>query len=249
MLIAPLMTAAALALNLASAPADAALAPQTTLPIVFTRSVDAGRAHIGDAIAAKTTQAVRLANGHVLPAGSQVLGHVTAGAAFRYDSTPYAKQPQAELAFTFDAVVDHGQQIPLKVVVRAMADPLTASAASESFSSDDTLATTTQVGGDQVQGSQEEVLSRDGDVVAYRRGSGVYAHLIAAQGNAPRGCDASNTEQSVSLFSASACGLYGFTDVSMTDAGDGGAVVLASRRRSPKIWAHSHALLEVVAAQ
>jgi hypothetical protein len=35
----------------------------------------------------------------------------------------------------------------------------------------------------------------------------------------------------------------------MTDAGHGGAVVLQSRRRSPKIWAHSHALLEVVAAQ
>ncbi len=248
-MLAPFLTAAALALNLASGTPDAALAPQTTLPIVFTHSVDAAHARVGDAIAAKTTQAVTLGNGHVLHAGAQVVGHVVAGTAFHYDHTPYAKQAQAELAIKFDAVIDHGQQIPLTVVVRAMADPLTASAASESFSSDDTLATTTQVGGDQVEGTQSEVLSRDGDVVAYQQHGGVYAHLISAQGNSPRGCDASNTEQSVSLFSASACGLYGFTDIAMTNAGDGGAVVLQSRRRSPKIWARSHALLEVVAAQ
>jgi hypothetical protein len=50
-------------------------------------------------------------------------------------------------------------------------------------------------------------------------------------------------------FSASACGLYGYTDVRMLDAwksGNTSTLTLSARRRSAKIWAKSEALLEVV---
>jgi hypothetical protein len=53
----------------------------------------------------------------------------------------------------------------------------------------------------------------------------------------------------MSIFSASACGLYGFVGVSLVTTGRQGAtgtVVLGSDRRAPKIWAHSNALLEVM---
>jgi hypothetical protein len=46
----------------------ATLSPGTTLPIQFVRSVDSDHVHAGDAVAARTTQQVRLANGQILPA-------------------------------------------------------------------------------------------------------------------------------------------------------------------------------------
>ncbi len=96
---------------------------------------------------------------------------------------------------------------PLKVMVRAMADPLTSWGAREPKSSDlDSLGTVTQIGGDQLVPSQVEVVNMDGDVVAYNRRNGVYAHLIAH-----RDCDGSDNEVSVGIYSPSACGLYGFT--------------------------------------
>jgi hypothetical protein len=96
--------------------------------------------------------------------------------------------------------------------------------------------------------SQSQVRSQDGDTVGYRRSGGVYAHLISASGNGPDSCDASNTEQSMGPFSASACGLYGFTDLTLVGTGRTGeasTLTLVSNRRSPKIWAKSAALLEV----
>jgi hypothetical protein len=226
------------------------LSPGTTLPIQFARSVDASHAHAGDAVSAKTTQQVRLANGQMLPAGAHVTGHVVVASAFRFDQTPYAKQQTSTLAIRFDSIESKGTTLPLRVYVRAMADPITAWDAQRPKSTDlDSLSTTTQIGGDQVVPSQSEVTSQDGDTVGYRRRSGVYAHLISASGNGSEGCDAGDTEQSMGLFSATACGLYGYTDATLLTTGKTGEIstlTLASRRRSAKIWAKSAALLEVV---
>jgi len=227
-----------------------ALFPETTLPIQFTRSVDASHAHAGDAVSAKTTQQVRLADGQMLPAGAHVTGHVVTASPFAFVKTPYAKQQASTLAVRFDSIESKGKSLPLQVYVRAMADPITVWDAQRPKSTDlDSLSTTTQIGGDQVVPSQSEVTSQDGDTVGYRRRGDVYAHLISASGNGPQGCDASDTEQSMGLFSASACGLYGYTDVTLLSTGKTGDIstlTLASRRRSMKIWAKSAALLEVV---
>ena len=225
------------------------LPPATTIPIVFTKSIDANHVHAGDPIMAKTTQLVILADEHVLPAGSQVVGHVIAGTPFTFDPTPYAKQRQSTLELQFDAIVDHGNKIPLSVYVRAIADPLSSWDATKPKSTDlDSLSTTTQIGGDLVTPSQSEVRSQEDDVVGYKRRGGVFAHLIAAKGNSPDGCDASDTEQSMGIFSASACGLYGFPDTTFVRSGRSGAtstILLESRRRPMKIYSKSNALLEV----
>jgi len=226
------------------------LLPGTTLPIQFERGVDTNHAHAGDAISAKTTQQVRLADGQMLPAGTHVAGHVVTASAFAFDKTPYAKQQASTLAVHFDSIESKGKILPLHVYVRAMADPITVWDAQRPKSTDlDSLSTTTQIGGDQVVPSQSEVTSQDGETVGYRRHGGVYAHLISASGNGSQGCDASDTEQSMGLFSASACGLYGYTDVTLLSTGKTGDVstlILTSRRRSAKIWAKSAALLEIV---
>jgi len=206
--------------------------PSTTIPIVFTKGIDATHVHVNDSIDAKTTQEVKLTNGQVVPAGSPVIGHVVSVTPFVFDPTPYAKQKQSALEIQFDSIVDHGSW----------------GAATPKSSDLDPLGTTTQVGGDLVTPSQTEVRSQDDDVVGYKRHGRIYAHLIAASGNSPDGCDASDTEQSMGIFSASACGLYGFPDTTFLRSGRSdptSTLLLESRRRPMKIYSKTNALLEV----
>jgi len=228
----------------------AQLPPRTTLPIAFTRSIDANHSHVGDAVLARTTQDVILPGGIKLPAGAQVNGHVVESAPFTFDRTPYAKQTQSTLSIHFDTVTSGSLSLPLNVYVRAMADPLTTWSADMPLPNDDSSSPATmQIGGDTTRRSQDEVLSQDGDVVGYRRHGVVYANLISASGKSPNVCDASDTEEAMGAYSASACGLYGFAGDDLADVGAGSrpsTLVLVSRRQAPKIWKHTTALLEVL---
>jgi hypothetical protein len=194
---------------------------------------------------ARTTQIATLPTGEVIPSGTEVTGHVVAASGFAYDKTPYAKQKESQLSIQFDSLRLAGKDLALKVTVRAMADPLTSMGAREPKSSDlDSLGTVTQIGGDQLVPSQSEVVNLEGDVVAYNRRNGVYAHLIAHSA-----CDGSDNEVSVGIYSPSACGLYGFTNVAAREMGSEAApstVSLVSKRTSPKVWRSSTALLEVI---
>jgi hypothetical protein len=240
-------------LAMAQVSSTASLSPRTTLPISFTKGVDASHAHVGDAISAKITQPVHLANGQMIPAGAHVTGHVVTANGFAFDSTPYAKQTPSALSIHFDSVDGNGIHLPLNVYVRAIADPITGWDARRPKATDeDPLGTMTQIGGDLVTPSQKGVMSQDGDIVGYQRRGGIYAHLISASGNGPTSCDASDTEESMGLFSASACGLYGFTDTALVGTGKTGeasTLTMVSRRHSPKIWANSTALLEVLSPE
>jgi hypothetical protein len=221
------------------------LPAQTTLPIAFTNTISAKGTHVGDPVIAKTIQAVQLPNGATLPSGSRVVGHVVEASAFAYDKTPYAKQKTSILAVHFDAVEASGTNLPLNVTVRALADVSATTAAGEPQATDmDPLGTLTLVGGEYLIPSQSEVRNMDGDVVAYNRHRGVYAHLI------PNGhCDGNSTEVSMGIFAATACGVYGYTNVSVAEFGSPGSpstLTLTSFRTSPTIWKRSTALLEVL---
>ena len=229
----------------------AALAPQTTLPIAFVKTIDANHVTVGDPVIARTLQALQLANGQQVKTGAQVLGHISEAQPFVFDKTPYAKQKQAVLAIQFDSLVtSQGEKIPLHVYLRAMADTFATADTFEPRPSDeDALHRTTQVGGDILTPSQDEILNQDGDVVGYSKRGGAYAHLIANAGSGAARCDGSDTEQAMAAFSASACGLYGFGDLALTSTGfgsDRSSFTLSSRRRSPEIHRGSTALLEVV---
>jgi hypothetical protein len=221
------------------------LAPQTTLPIVFTSTVSARKAHNGDAIHAKTFQAVLLANGTAIPSGARVVGHVIEATPFVHDKTPYARQKDSTLTIHFDSIEANGAKLPLNVTVRALADYFATNAAREPKSTDlDSLGTLTLVGGDLLTPSQNEVRDQKNDVVGYNRLGGVYAHLIA-NGR----CDGSSMEVSMGIYSASACGLYGYINTIATEFGSAVApsnLTLVSHRRSPEIVKQSTALLEVL---
>ena len=218
---------------------------KATLPIVFTKTVSADKARTGDPVHARTTQVATLPTGEAVPAGTEVTGHVVAAAGFVYDKTPYAKQKESQLTIKFDSLRLAGKDVALKVMVRAMADPLTSWGAREPTSSDlDSLGTVTQIGGDQLVPSQRDFEDADGDVVEENRRDGVYAHLIAH-----RNCDASANEVSVGIYSPSACGLYGFTNVAAREMGSESTpstLSLVSTHTSPKVWRSSTALLEVI---
>jgi hypothetical protein len=216
-----------------------------TLPVAFTRSISADNSKAGDTVEARTIQRVLLPEEGQIPSGSRVIGHVTEAHGFVYDKTPYAKQKVSILTVHFDSVEVEGRALRLNVTVRAIATPLVVADAQAPPPSDmDPLGTRTQIGGDLLVPSQAEVRNMDGDVVAYNKRDGVHAHLIASGS-----CDGSEVEVSVAVFSASACGAYGFGNVAVTDRGSAAnpsTLTLVSTHGSPKIWKHSMALLEVL---
>lgn len=210
--------------------------------------MSANGAKPGDPVEAKTIQRVQLPGGGLIPSGSRVLGHVVSANGFTYDKTPYARQQPSALSIRFDSVQINGEAVPLNVTIRAIASPIATSDAQSPKATDmDSLGTRTQIGGDLLVPSQAEVRNMDNDVVAYNKKDGVYAHLIAHDG-----CDGSDVEVSVAIFSASACGAYGFGNVSVAEHGSGATpstLTLVSTHGSPELWKHTTALLEVLPTQ
>ncbi len=234
-----------------AAPAgDTTLAPRTIVPITFTTDVSADRAKPGDAVVAKTTQVIRLANGQEIRRGAEVLGHVVNAQRFVFNKTPYARQSESFLAIQFDTLVAPNGNLPLHVYLRAIADRFATDDAFEPGPSDeDPLHSTTQVGGDIVTPSQNEIVSPDGDTVGYNRREGNFANLISNVGAGGMRCDAGDTEQPISIFSASACGMYGFHGLSLQATGypaGGPQFSFFSTRRTPVIPRYSSALLEAL---
>lgn len=229
-------------------PSHSSLAAPSTLPVTFTKAVSANGAKPGDPVEAKTIQRVQLPGGGLIPSGSRVLGHVVSANGFTYDKTPYARQQPSALSIRFDSVQINGEAVPLNVTIRAIASPIATSDAQSPKATDmDSLGTRTQIGGDLLVPSQAEVRNMDNDVVAYNKKDGVYAHLIAHDG-----CDGSDVEVSVAIFSASACGAYGFGNVSVAEHGSGATpstLTLVSTHGSPELWKHTTALLEVLPTQ
>jgi len=231
--------------------AQLAIPNERSIPVDFSRTVSAAKAKSGDPVLAKTLEDVVLADGTTLRKGALVIGHVVEARGFTFDETPYAVQQPSVLAVHFDTVRVGHQDVPLSVAVRAMANYLAVDEARTPPPSDlDFSGTLTQVGGDEVIPREIEVRSPGGDIVGYKRKQGIVAHLIPAR-YPSRGewhqCGGTNTEEAVAIFSASACGLYGFAKLEMPDNGaSSGTFRLESRRYTVKLYAGSAALLQVI---
>lgn len=232
--IAVLVSAAAAA----QAGGDASvLRAPATLPILFSATIDAGHAHAGDAIEARTTQAVKLADGTMVRAGASVRGHVLVAHATAHEA-------KAELSIRFESVDAAGVSIPLRVTVRAMADPVTSDAARTPAASEmETRPTWTPIGtpiGAPSAAMRVSSLRQSGATAGY-------APLVA-HGR----CDRSDVAVAVGVYSPAACGLYGFGDVDAAEMGSAArpsVLTLESTRTLPRIWKNSTALLEVLPAR
>jgi hypothetical protein len=224
----------------------------TAIPVVFTQTLDAGKVKPGEIVTARTTQVVLLAGGRELPSGTALIGHVTGSTPFVFNPAPYAVQKPSTLSVRFDKIVASGSAIPVNVSIRAIAGPVASHEASILHYRDETDSTGTRVliGGEQFSPIESRILSPSGNVVGYNRHNGVFARLIANDsegGNAAIHCAATDTEQSVGVFSATACGAYGLNAASVSNGTPGnGSFALESSSSTVKLYAHSAALLQVV---
>src|SRR5216684_612380 len=92
------------------------LSSGTTIEAALSSPVDARKNKEGDQVVARTTQAVKSDGQVVIPKGSRLVGHVTQAKA-------KAKgESQSALGIVFDrAVLKNGQEVPLHVVIQALA--------------------------------------------------------------------------------------------------------------------------------
>ena len=225
----------------------------TTIPVIFTQTIDVARAHTGDAVIARTMQEVKLPDGTQLPKGSIVRGHIVEVRAFSFDATPYAVQQPSVLSIHFDQVLTKNGAKTVSASVRALANRLLAEEAISPHRTDDTDAVGTMVliGGGSFNPLSKEVLTDDGDIIGYNRKGRVFARLLPAEYQSRYShfaCKGSGGEQSVAIFSPMACGAYGFDSMYMAENGSGerpGTFRLESRHRSVKLYTHSAALLEL----
>lgn len=240
----------ALAINVCCA---VTLPPSTAIPIVFVHTLEAGKAKPGDPVIAKTVQIVILPDGHTLTKGTTLQGHIEESRAFVFDATPYAAQKPSVISVHFDRILQGRESIPVNVTVRALANTIASREAASPAHLDETdsVGTNMQIGGDSFSPLEKEVRSGDGDIVGYNRKHGVFARLVSNDYTSRYSsfhCASTDSEQSVAIFSASACGLYGFDTVYMPENGSitQGSFSLASRRHSVKLYAGSSALLQVI---
>jgi hypothetical protein len=230
---------------LAFAPASRAitLPEQTTIPVIFTHTLQAGKAKAGDVVTAKTMQVVLLPDGEQIPKGTLVTGHVIEAREFKFDETPYAVQQASSLSIQLDSVMVKGVATTLATSVRAMADPITTREALYAHGIDDpdSVGTVVLVGGAHYSPIEKRVTAGpDDDIVGYNKKQGVFARLLPGG----FGCGGTHTEQSVAIFSPDACGLYGFGSVRLA-AGASGTFRLESTHQTVTLYAGSAALLQV----
>jgi len=224
----------------------------TTVPVRFTQTLDAAKAKAGDVVTAQTLQAVILPSGSSLVRGSLVIGHVVEVHPYVEDRTPYGKPSPSVLAIHFDRAVDKGVSIPLSVYIRAFADKAASDkASSPAYGFDDNVGTILLVGGDHYAPGSRVGLSPDQDTVLSIRKDGVYARLISndyVHGDVALHCDETSTQQPVGIFSANACGYFGYSAIYLETNGrtDGGTFRLNSNHDTVKIYAGSTALLETL---
>jgi hypothetical protein len=229
----------------ATVPAQSPVLPKSTaIPIRFEHSVDTKKAKVGDQVTAKTIQVIVLPDGTSISKGALVVGHVVALDAFSFDQTPYAHQRPSMLSIHFDKLETGDAAIPVNLSVRVIASTIDSREAAYPHGIDgtDRPGMMTLIGGTTFSPLDKMIQSEDGDAIGYNRRNGVFARLIAS---GP--CSATDTEQSIAIFSPDACGAYGFGgDYLENSGGDGsGTFTLALRGHSVKLYAGSTALLQV----
>jgi hypothetical protein len=230
-----------------------ALPVSTAIPVSFTHSIEAGKTKPGTVVTAKSIQFVSLPDGRSLPKGTVVVGHVVDDGVFQFDSAPYAHQKPSYISIHFDRIKSGNLTVPINVTVRALANTIESEEASRPHYLDETdrVGTMNLIGGGEYTPFDHEIKGDDGDAIGYNRKQGVFARLLASE-SATSGstveCRGTETEQSIAIFSPSACGLYGFDTIYMPQNGSSGdgTFRLESRHHTIKLYAGSTALLQVL---
>ena len=226
-----------------SLPVAAQIPVGTILPLRLNSSIDSHKSKPGNRITARLMQDVPLPDHQKLPAGARLVGEIV------------AVHPD-RVSWKFDRVVVHKNSFPLRANLRALASlmeiheaQLPTNDGGGDRGSSELDWNTVQVGGDIVYGHRGGVVMRGDQVVGHSLfGDGVLLVPLAERGSPCHGPVNTQAPQAFWLFSASACGVYGYPDVSLAHAGRSepvGIITVAGHGRI-KIGSGSGLLLRVV---
>ena len=251
----PKVLAAGLLL-IASALAAQEIPAGTVIPVMLRTTLDARKAKVGQKIEARVMQDVPLPSQTRIRAGAKLVGHVVeVTRPSAASGLPGSRG--SRIAMSFDRLLIGGAEIPVTTSLRSLASMMEVFEAQLPTNAIDDYGTTTsdwvtvQIGGDVVYRGNGTVMYDSQVVGRSTVGGDVTAKLIASRDGACRGTAAGNDrEQALWLFSASACGAYGFADLKVVHVGRQdpvGQIILASDKNM-HVPAGSGLLLRVTAA-
>jgi hypothetical protein len=194
-------------------------------------SLNSKRSKLGQVVTARLMQDVPLPSGTGIRAGSKAIGHVL-------DVIEASNGSGAKLTLQFDILEVSKRRMPMTTNLRALASMMEVEDAQvpktglDRGTSENSW-TTVQIGGDVVYRGGGPV-TNGLRVVGTPTANGVLVRIVSEPGTKCRG-DLSGNEQPQALwvFSADACGTYGFPDLTIVHASRSnpvGQITLASER-------------------
>jgi hypothetical protein len=206
-----------LALLLTSGAATAQVPVGTVFPVTLHGSLSSTKSKPGQVVKARLMQDIPLGEGSRIPAGSYVEGKVIS-------VTPASGGSGARISFTFDRLVTRRGAEPIITNLRALASIVEVNSAFipqyNDRGSSSYVNTTRQIGGDAVYRGGGHVM--DGKTVVGEPvgDEGVVGWVRAnPEGNCRGAIEGNNRPQALWLFSADACGVYGYNHVQIEHAG------------------------------
>ncbi len=226
--------------------AQNAIPAGTILPLQLNTPLNSRKAKSGQVVTARLMQDVPLPSGTKIRAGSKAIGHVLGVAEAGNGSG-------ATLSFQFDTLEVSNRRVPMTTNLRALASMMEVEDAQipktgPERGTPENWWTTVQIGGDVVYRGGGPV-ANGLRVVGTPTANGVSVRIASKSGTKCRG-DLGGNElpQALWLFSADACGTYGFADLTIAHAGRSnpvGQITLASEKRNFDVRSGSGLLLRV----
>ena len=221
--------------------------PGTILPVQLSQSLSSDKSRPGQVITGRVAQNVPLPGGKKIRARTKVVGHIIRVA-------PATGGRGVAVSLRFDTLIVSKSSIPITVSLRALASVMELEDAEIPPMGPDrgisaASYTTTQVGGDVVYQGGGPVMN-GGEVVGQPVPDGVLVRVREKPGTKCRAAvDGSESPQALWLFSSDACGIYGYSHLTITHAGRTspvGEIVLASDGRRWTVRDGSGLLLRVI---
>jgi hypothetical protein len=228
----------------------------TVLPVQLSTSLNSKASKPGQVIKARVMQDVPLPSGARIPAGSKVFGHIL-------EINKSAVDKGSKISVQFDRLEFAKRTMTMITNLRALASMMDVEQAQVPQSGPDRGTsenswTTQQIGGDIVYRGGGPVTDASG-VVGTPAPGGVLVRVVSGHGTMCRGDLDGNDRpqndrpqndrpQALWVFSADACGSYGFDDLVIIHAGRSrpvGEITLASKKGSIDIRSGSGILLRV----
>ena len=218
----------------------------TILPLRLNSALNSKKSKAGQAISVTLMQDVPLTPRSAIHAGTKVIGHIL-------DVTPATAASGAKISFGFDTIEIAKRKVPITANLRALASMMEVQEAQLPQSGPDRGTsenswTTVQIGGDVVYRGGGPV-THGLEVVGIPAANGVLCRVRANPDAKCRGeTDGNDLPQALWVFSADACGAYGFPGLTIIHTGRSspfGQVTIGSTSGDFKVRSGSGMLLRV----